>query len=249
MTPTTLHYYIGGIVVAIVATVVFCRIARVDHDGKGVTIARFLSILLLAKGLLWFYTIFTDGPWRPSYGLPLYLCDIAVFVAAAACWWRTQLLVEVLYFWALAGVIEGIITPDLPRTLPSLLVFQYTLGHLAVVVAAIYLVVGLQIVPNRFAVVKVYIITVLYTAFTAFVDWSTGGNYMFLRRRPHSWSILNLFGPWPWYIAIAGLVALVFFLALNLPFWFIRAHERQTIPSASTTEVGRGYPLDESQET
>jgi hypothetical integral membrane protein (TIGR02206 family) len=239
MTLITLHYYIGGIVVAIVATVTFCRIARVDQDGKGITIARFLSILLLAKGLLWFYTIFTDGPWRSSYGLPLYLCDIAVFVAAAACWWRSQLLVEVLYFWALAGVIEGIITPDLPRTLSHLLVFQYALGHLAVVAAAIYLVVGLKIFPSRFAVVKVYIITILYTALTAFVDWRTGGNYMFLRRRPHSWSILNLFGPWPWYIAIAGVVAILFFLVLNLPFWFMRARQQQSVPERFDNRSGQ----------
>jgi hypothetical integral membrane protein (TIGR02206 family) len=240
MTPTTLHFYIGGIVLAIVVTATVCRIARVDRDGKGIMIARFIAVLLLAKGLLWFYTIITDGPWHASYGLPLYLCDIAVFVAAAACWWRTQLLVELLYFWALAGVVEGIITPDLPRTLSHLLIFQYTFGHLTVVAAAVYLVVGLQMYPRRYAAVKIYIITIIYTALAAIVDWRTGGNYMFLRRRPHSWSILNLFGPWPWYIVIAGIVALLFFSALNLPFWVIRNHQQQPTTEHFDDRSGHG---------
>lgn len=222
MTPDTLDCYLGGIGLAIILTVAACRVARTDPGGKGIVLSRVLAILLLAKGALWFYTIFTDGPWHASYGLPLYLCDFAVFVAAAACWWRTPLLVEVTYFWALAGVVQALITPDLPHTLSHLLVFQYTFGHLAVVAVAVYLVVGLKLYPRRFAIVRVYGFTLLFTAGTGLIDWLTGGNYMFLRRTPHSWSILNLFGPWPWYIVVAGLVAIVFFLLLNLPFWWMR---------------------------
>jgi hypothetical integral membrane protein (TIGR02206 family) len=179
-------------------------------------------VILLAKGALWFYTIFTDGPWHASYGFPLYLCDFAVFVAAAACWWRSKFLVEVIYFWALAGCIWGLITPDLPPTLSHLLVFQYTLGHLAIVASALYLVIGLRIYPRPFAVLRVYGVTLLFTGMTAVVDLLTGGNYMFLRRTPHSWSVLNLFGPWPWYLIVAGIVAFGLFLLLNTPFWLMR---------------------------
>ncbi|WP_298343643.1 TIGR02206 family membrane protein [Ferrimicrobium sp.] len=238
MTPDTFVCYLGGIGLAIVLTVAACVVARRDPDGKGVIISRVLSVLLLAKGALWFYTIFTDGPWHASYGLPLYLCDFAVFVAAAACWWRSPLLVEVTYFWALAGVVQALITPDLPRTLSHLLVFQYTFGHLAVVAAAIYLVVGLKVYPRRLATVRVYLVTLLFTAVTGLVDWKTGGNYMFLQRTPHSWSILNLFGPWPWYIVVAGLVAAVFFLILNLPFWWMRRGQIEGPGQTVTTVVG-----------
>lgn len=229
MAPATLHWYIAGIVLATLTTVVACQIGRMDPTGKGVMIARILSIILLGKGLLWFYTTFNDGPWRASFGLPLYLCDIAVFVGAAACWWRNRFLVDLLYFWALAGVIEGVITPDLPRTLSSLLVFQYTLGHLVIISAAIYLVVGLKLYPRRYSAMKSYIVTIAYTVFTAWTDWMTGGNYMFLKRRPHSWSILNLFGPWPWYIVVAGVVGALLFMVLNLPFWHMRRQGKQPV--------------------
>jgi hypothetical integral membrane protein (TIGR02206 family) len=222
MTKDTLTLYFLGIGLAVVVTAIACYYARIDPMRKGVWIAKVGSVILLAKGALWFYTIFTDGPWHASYGLPLYLCDFAVFVAAAACWWRSQFLVEIIYFWALAGCIQGLITPDLPRTLSHLLVFQYTLGHLAIVASALYLVIGLRIYPRAFAVLRVYGVTLLFTGVTAVVDRFTGGNYMFLRRTPHSWSVLNLFGPWPWYIVVAGIVAFGLFLLLNLPFWLMR---------------------------
>jgi hypothetical integral membrane protein (TIGR02206 family) len=46
----------------------------------------------------------------------------------------------------------------------------------------------------------------------------TGGNYMFLRERPGTLSILDYMGPWPWYILSATLLALALFALLDLPF-------------------------------
>jgi uncharacterized membrane protein YwaF len=41
---------------------------------------------------------------------------------------------------------------------------------------------------------------------------------MFLRHKPGEASLLDLLGPWPWYIASAALLALVLFWALDAPF-------------------------------
>ena len=44
---------------------------------------------------------------------------------------------------------------------------------------------------------------------------ATGGNYMFLRRKPVHGSLLDVMGPWPWYILAAAALGLVIFLRLD----------------------------------
>ncbi len=116
---------------------------------------------------------------------------------------------------------------------------QYTTRHLAVVAAALHLVAGLRIVPRQGAMIKVFGMTAGYTVAVGIVDWVAGANYMFLRHPPHTWSLLSILGPWPWYLLTASAVALAFFLLLDAPFWAGR-HGR----SRSTLREGR-QPLSE----
>ncbi len=95
-----------------------------------------------------------QGTWSPKTSLPLALCDVGVLVAAAACWWRVTLLVELTYFWGLAGTLQAVITPDLNVGFPHLVFFQYLVGHVGIVAAALFLVVGMRIVPRRRSVVR-----------------------------------------------------------------------------------------------
>ena len=57
--------------------------------------------------------------------------------------------------------------------------------------------------------------TVGFAALAAVGTVATGGNYMFLRRKPARGSLLDLMGPWPIYIVAAAALGLVMFLALD----------------------------------
>jgi hypothetical integral membrane protein (TIGR02206 family) len=180
---------------------------------------RTLALVLVADAVSFVIAPLGGGNWSVQASLPLTLCDAALFVAAVACWWPQWLLaVELTYFWGLAGTLQAVATPDLTAGFPRLEFFEFVVGHLGVVIAALYLVVGLRLRPRRGSVPRVFAITVAYTAFVGWFDWLTGSNYMFLATLPRTASLLSLLGPWPWYIVSATGVAIVLFLVLDAPF-------------------------------
>jgi hypothetical integral membrane protein (TIGR02206 family) len=158
------------------------------------------------------------GTWSAKTDLPLALCNAGVVVASLACFVRAPLLVELTYFLGLAGTLQAVITPDLSVAFPHVVFFEYLVGHLGIVLAAVFLVAGLDIAPRRGAVTRVFVIAAGYTAIVGIVDALTGADYMFLRSPPREWTLLRLLGPWPWYVVSAAFVALVIFNLLDLPF-------------------------------
>jgi hypothetical integral membrane protein (TIGR02206 family) len=182
------------------------------------TAARALSLLLVADAVTWTVGLAVGGGWSWRSDLPLALCDLATLVAAAACWWPVPVLVELTYFWGLAGTLQAVVTPDLGVGATHLEFWEYVVAHVGIVTAALFLVVGLGLRPRRHAVPRVFVITAAYTAFVGLVDWATGANYMYLRRPPAEWTLLRVLGPWPWYVLSAAGVAFVLLVLLDLPF-------------------------------
>jgi hypothetical integral membrane protein (TIGR02206 family) len=216
VTPTA---YAVTVALAVVGGAALCIEARRRPGPWRGWAARLIGLLLLADAVSFIVALVVAGTFSAKTSLPLALCDMAALVAAAACWTRSGVLVELTYFWGLAGTLQAVITPDLNVGFPHLVFFQYMVGHLGIVVAAVFLVVGLGIAPRPGAVVRVFAITLGYTAFVGLVDGGAGANYMFLRAPPGEWTLLKVLGPWPWYIASAAGVALVLLVILDAPFW------------------------------
>ena len=61
--------------------------------------ARVIGLLLAADAVSWVVALAVQGTFSARTSLPLALCNMAALVAAAACWWRISLLVELTYFW------------------------------------------------------------------------------------------------------------------------------------------------------
>ena len=203
-----------------------------------------LAVVLVVDEVSWWIFLLAGGEpgSRLAQSLPLQLCDIGIFVAGFALWFRPQWLVEVTYFWGLAGTVQALLTPDLPQHFPAYPYFQYYIAHGGVVAAALLLVFGLGLRPRRSAVPRVAAITVAYAALVGAVDSLTGANYMYLRSKPATPTLLDAMGPWPWYILVAGLVALVLFFALDLVARVVRSRPRRTYaasPSQSGSRASR----------
>lgn len=215
--------------------VVLCIWGRLRPGRWGPRAAKVLGVVLLSDCVVDTLRQLTDGTWHVRTSLPLALCNFALLVAAAACWWRVLLLVEVTYFWALAGTVQGLLTPDLNVPFPHLEFFEYVIGHTLIIVAALFLVVGLRLQPRPGSVLRVTIITYIYVAVVGLVDSLIGANYMFLRTAPHQWTLLRLMGPYPWYLVTGVVIVPLFFALLYSPFWLTRRREKFSVRPISAS--------------
>ncbi|TQL66565.1 putative integral membrane protein (TIGR02206 family) [Nocardioides albertanoniae] len=159
--------------------------------------------------------------------LPLQLCDLAWVAAAVALWTHRPYPTALACFWGLTLTTQGVFTPDV-KDFPDVSYLTYWGLHLMVVLAAVYLVFGLGLLPHW----RDYGWTVATTAAWAVAAYALNlvldANYGYLRYKPPTASMLDLLGPWPFYIVseiviVAGVWALI---TLGLRTW--ARHEGST---------------------
>jgi hypothetical integral membrane protein (TIGR02206 family) len=162
--------------------------------------------------------------WTVQVNLPLQLSDAVTLTSVAALWHpESAVLVELVYFWALSASVQAVVTPDLTQSFPDPLFFTYFATHSGAIAAACLLVFGAGHAPRRDAVWRVSAITAAFAGVAAIATVLTGGNYMFLRRKPAGGSLLDVMGPWPVYIVVGAAAGLVIFVALAaLARWSVR---------------------------
>jgi hypothetical integral membrane protein (TIGR02206 family) len=180
--------------------------------------SRGLAVVIGATYLVEHASFIARGSWALDFNLPLHLTDVVTVVAVLALWTARPVLVELTWFWALTASLQAVLTPDLGADFPELLYLTYFITHGGAVVAAVLLVIGRRITPRAGAVGRAFGATLAVAAAAGIANVVTGGNYMWLREKPDSASLLDVMGPWPWYIASAAALALVLFTLLDLPF-------------------------------
>jgi hypothetical integral membrane protein (TIGR02206 family) len=186
-------------------------------------VAATIAAAIVITELSWQPYVVANHSWSAALSLPVQLCDVGGFVAAAALLWRQAVLVEVAYFWGLGGTVQALLTPDLRDHFPSFPYLQFYATHDLVVLAALFLVIGLRLQPRAGAVRRVFLLTLAFAAVVGPIDLVTGGNYLYLRQVPAQGSLLNVMGPWPWYIAVGALLTLIVLTVLDAPFRFARS--------------------------
>jgi hypothetical integral membrane protein (TIGR02206 family) len=170
------------------------------------------------------------GTWDVRYSLPLQLTDAASTAAIVALLTRRRLAIELLYFWSISASLQAVLTPDLGRTFPSFFYFTYFAYHIGAIVAAVLLVFGCGLYPRRRAIWWAFPLTLGWAAIAGTGDVLTGGNYMYLSRKPVHHSLLNVMGPWPWYILAGAGVGLVLFAVLQALTNFLAARDAIAVP-------------------
>jgi len=190
---------------------------------------RVLGLLLLADATIYNgYLIAKDTPAFPNH-LPLQLCDASVCLVILSLLFPNRTVFDLAYYVALAGASMALITPNLWEPFPSYGTVQFFVVHGSIVAGVLYLVWSGLARPRPGSVWVAMLGVNVYAACVGAFDAIFKTNYMYLRAKPANASLLDLLGPWPWYIAWGEIIALVIFQLLYLPFRFRAAAEQTQV--------------------
>jgi hypothetical integral membrane protein (TIGR02206 family) len=207
--------HIAALVVTAVVAALLVVVPRRRGDASALAVGRGLAVVIAVAYVSEQLTYALRGEWTLEVNLPLHLTDAVTLASIVALWRpRSTLLAELVYFWALSASLQAVLTPDLGETFPDILYFTYFATHGGAVAAACLLAFGACRAPRPGALWRVYAITAAFAVLAGLGTLLTGGNYMYLRRKPSDASLLDLMGPWPVYIGVGAALALAMFLAL-----------------------------------
>ncbi len=178
-----------------------------------------LAAMLLLNEMAWHTWNWATGQWSVQTMLPLHLCSIFVFVNAAALITKNYRLYEFAYFLGLIGAVQPLFTPDLGQYgYPHFRFFQTFISHGSIVTAAIYLTAVEGYRPTFQSLVRVLVWGNVYMVGVGGINALLGSNYLYIARKPDTPSLIDLMPPWPWYILVIELLAVVLVVLLYLPF-------------------------------
>lgn len=214
---TSSHFYpliIGSVIMALIVWGAnrFLSSPQQRIFGTALGVIPLLCVLLR----MWF--TYLEGRFTIQEELPLHLCRILAFAVPFMMYFRSKKWFGILYFLIIVGTIQALLTPDLNYDPPHWSYYSYWILHTVLVWIPIYAIVVYKFRPNWQDFKRSFIIGNIYMLFTLAVNFSIESNYFFTRHKPPVASLLDLLGPWPYYILSVELLALVLFLVAMTPF-------------------------------
>jgi hypothetical integral membrane protein (TIGR02206 family) len=190
-----------------------------------------LAGLLVANEIAWHaWTLATDQ-WSIRTMLPFHLCSVTTWLSILALLRPSQAPYEIVYFLGIAGAGETLLTPDVGRYgFPHLHFFLTMVGHAGIVVAAAYLTLVENFRPSWSSFLRVFGWGNLYMVAIFFLNLMIGSNYMYVAHKPLTPSLMDVMGPWPWYLFALEAVGLLHMLILYAPFAVADARRRRPPP-------------------
>jgi hypothetical integral membrane protein (TIGR02206 family) len=188
------------------------------REGSRRPIQYTLAGLLTAATILWVTVLVVRYNVGWKWILPLQLCDASIVLTVLVILTLNQWLLDVVYFWGLTAVPLAMLMPDILEPFPDPFTISFFVLHGLVVVILLYLVWSGLMRPRPDAVMRSFLALNGFMLLVLAVNYGLNTNYMYLLAKPSQPSLLDYFGPWPWYILTSEFVAIVLFTLLGLPF-------------------------------
>ncbi|WP_100331069.1 YwaF family protein [Bacillus xiapuensis] len=186
-----------------------------------------LAVFLLVLEAVYQLWMIVSSSWDASHALPLELCSIGLFLTAALLITRKKIIYEVSLFTGLLGASQALFTPFLNYDFPHFRFFHFFITHLLIFSVPFYFTWVKGFRPTIYSVVKTMAFLNILLPVIFIVNLLVDGNYLYIARKPENASLLDVLGPYPWYILTLEFVA----LSLSLLIWLLFRQKETNIQS------------------
>ena len=199
---------------------------RYLNQTQQLWLSRGMALAIAIWALLYIVIKLWLGDFDYQTDLPFDICNIVALTLPFLMWNPSFRVHEIIYFWILAGTLQGIITPHLFNGFPNYIFFKYWFVHAGLVIYAIYTTVVFDLRPNWRSIWRSFLVLQAYVLFVLIINLMIGSNYIYVLRKPPTASALDYLGPWPIYLIVVEGIAIILFIILYLPVWVANKRRR-----------------------
>jgi hypothetical integral membrane protein (TIGR02206 family) len=227
------HLVIISILLLVSVSIFLNRNKLKDEKWRNTEIR--VAITLIIMELTYHLWMFFNGSWNVSHAIPLELCSISLILTVVLLLTRKRLIYEILLFTALLGATQALFTPALNYDFPHFRFFHFFYTHLMIIWVPLYFTWAKGYRPTLWSVLKLFIFLNVLMPIIMLSNKLVDGNYMYLSHKPESSSLLDVLGPYPWYIlSLEGLL-----IGLSLIVWLIFRDKSVKV----VAEVNQNLPI------
>ena len=185
----------------------------------------FIGLIVGANYFIWLALEILAGTFDIKIHLPFQLCRVANILIPLIMISKSDRVYQIVYFWGMSGVFQGLITPDITNNFPHFHFIRFWVGHNGMIIALVYATVVYGMRPQICSIKKAFVASNLFLLASVIVNLILDANYFWICGKPPMSSLLDYLGPWPWYILAVELVALVHFAVAYIPFYILDRKE------------------------
>lgn len=215
------EYFTTILILMMLGVFIIQRASTISEQSQ-LKLQRILSFVISLAIITWTAIEIILGQFNLGEDLPLIFCNLIALLLPIYTYYNRQWLFEVLYFIILAGAIQSVITPALDYGLPHHDTIKFWIVHGGLIIFVFYSIVIERKLPSWKGILHSFLFVQGYVLLILGVNFLLDANYLFLRERPPTASILDLLGDWPYYIIVMDLILIPYFVILYLPILVVK---------------------------
>jgi hypothetical integral membrane protein (TIGR02206 family) len=177
-----------------------------------------LFLLIYACEGSWQVWMLLSGQWTPQGMLPFWLCSVTSWTIPLLLIFKSRTYYEWAYFMGVIGAGMALATPDLTiYGFPHFRFIEFLTLHGAILLAVTYMTAVECFRPVWASLPRVIAIANLYWLLCALVNRWLGSNYGYTQGKLPTPSLLDVLGPYPWYLLSMEALGIGLCLLLYLP--------------------------------